>query len=90
MMLEQQASLAVQAHPPHRSTAQEAAVFSGRAGSRTVAAVRPQARCSRRRLRANLIESDWADEQMGGVSYLFFLRKLASDVELDWEGVLAS
>ena len=42
-----------------------------------------------RRLRANLFESDWADEQMGGVSYLFFLRKLASDVEVDWEGVLA-
>jgi Zn-dependent M16 (insulinase) family peptidase len=42
-----------------------------------------------RRLRANLFESDWADEQMGGVSYLFFLRKLARDVELDWEGVLA-
>jgi Zn-dependent M16 (insulinase) family peptidase len=42
-----------------------------------------------RRLRANLFESDWADEQMGGVSYLFFLRKLASDVEADWEGVLA-
>jgi len=42
-----------------------------------------------RRLRANLFESDWADEQMGGVSYLFFLRNLASDVERDWEGVLA-
>ena len=34
-----------------------------------------------RRLRANLYESDWADEQMGGVSYLFFLRKLAEDAE---------
>jgi Zn-dependent M16 (insulinase) family peptidase len=42
-----------------------------------------------RRLRANLFESDWADEQMGGVSYLFFLRKLAGDVETDWEGVLS-
>jgi len=42
-----------------------------------------------RRLRANLFESDWADEQMGGVSHLFFLRNLASDVERDWEGVLA-
>jgi hypothetical protein len=41
-----------------------------------------------RRLRANLFESDWADEQMSGVSYLFFLRNLASDVERDWEGVL--
>src|ERR1700681_1529852 len=26
---------------------------------------------------------------MGGVSYLFFLRKLAGDVELNWDGVLA-
>jgi Zn-dependent M16 (insulinase) family peptidase len=42
-----------------------------------------------RRLRASLFESDWADEQMGGVSYLVFLRKLANDVEMDWEGVLA-
>lgn len=42
-----------------------------------------------RRLRANLFESDWADEQMGGVSHLFFLRKLANDVETGWEGVLA-
>jgi Zn-dependent M16 (insulinase) family peptidase len=41
-----------------------------------------------RRLRANLFESDWADEQMGGVSYLFFLRQLVSDVEMDWAGVL--
>ncbi len=32
-----------------------------------------------RRLRASLYESDWADEQMGGVTYLFFLRKLAND-----------
>jgi Zn-dependent M16 (insulinase) family peptidase len=43
-----------------------------------------------RRLRANLHESDWADEQMGGVSYLFFLRKLADDAETNWEGVLAA
>jgi len=42
-----------------------------------------------RRLRASLFESDWADEQMAGVSHLYFLRKLASDVEADWEGVLA-
>ena len=43
-----------------------------------------------RRLRASLHESDWADEQMGGVSYLFFLRKLADLVETDWQGVLAA
>ena len=43
-----------------------------------------------RRLRANFHEADWADEQMGGVSYLFFLRKLADEVETNWEGVLAA
>src|SRR6267143_1765485 len=43
-----------------------------------------------RRLRAALHEADWADEQMGGVSYLFFLRKLADDIETGWEGVLAA
>jgi presequence protease len=43
-----------------------------------------------RRLRASLNESDWADEQMGGVSYLLFVRKLANDVETNWEGVLAA
>jgi len=37
-----------------------------------------------RRLRANFFESDWADEQMGGVSYLFFLRKLVDEVETGW------
>jgi presequence protease len=35
-------------------------------------------------------ESDWADEQMSGVSYLFFLRKLADDIEINWDGVLAA
>ncbi len=43
-----------------------------------------------RRLRANFFEGDWADEQMGGVSYLFFLRKLVDEVETGWEGVLAA
>jgi Zn-dependent M16 (insulinase) family peptidase len=42
-----------------------------------------------KRLRANLFEADWAEEQMGGVSHLFFLRKLAHDVETNWDGVLA-
>jgi hypothetical protein len=41
------------------------------------------------RLRANFNEADWVDEQMGGVSYLFFLRHLAEDVERDWPAVLA-
>lgn len=42
-----------------------------------------------KRLRACLFESDWAEEQMGGVSQLLFLRRLADDVATDWEGVLA-
>lgn len=41
------------------------------------------------RLRANFNEIDWLDEQMGGISYLFFLRRLIEDVEHDWPGVLA-
>jgi presequence protease len=41
------------------------------------------------RLRANFFEADWAGEQMGGISYLFFLRKLVEEVETGWDGVLA-
>jgi len=40
------------------------------------------------RLRAGFSEADWAEEQMGGVSYLFFLRQLAKDIEADWQGVV--
>ncbi len=40
------------------------------------------------RLRANFNEADWVEEQMGGVSYLFFLRQLAQDVERNWPAVL--
>ena len=40
------------------------------------------------RLRAHFHEADWAAEQMNGVSYLFFLRKLAKSVEEDWPNVL--
>src|SRR6266508_4531178 len=36
------------------------------------------------RLRANFNEADWATEQIGGVSYLFFLRRLAQEVDADW------
>jgi presequence protease len=43
-----------------------------------------------RRLRANFHEADWADEQMGGVTYLFFLRKLADDVASNWDSVHAA
>lgn len=41
------------------------------------------------RLRARFNEAYWAMEQIQGVSYLFFLRKLAERLEADWEGVLA-
>ncbi len=41
------------------------------------------------RLRAHFHEADWAAEQMNGVSYLFFLRKLAKAVDEDWPNVLA-
>ncbi len=40
------------------------------------------------RLRSHFNEAEWAAEQMTGVSYLLFLRKLASDVDEDWPGVL--
>jgi len=40
------------------------------------------------RLRALFNEADWANEQMGGVDYLFFLRRLAQQVEQDWPAVL--
>jgi Zn-dependent M16 (insulinase) family peptidase len=41
------------------------------------------------RLRALFNEADWAAEQMGGISYLFFLRQLAEAVDQDWPSVLA-
>ncbi|MCB9078613.1 MAG: insulinase family protein [Anaerolineaceae bacterium] len=41
------------------------------------------------RLRAKFNEADWADEQMHGLNYLFFLRQLAQDVDNDWPKVLA-
>jgi presequence protease len=43
-----------------------------------------------RRLRARLNEADWANEQMTGVSQLFFLRSLAENVQNNWKGVLAT
>jgi len=42
-----------------------------------------------RRLRARFSTADWAAEQMGGVDYLFFLRRLIQRLEQDWPGVLA-
>ena len=41
------------------------------------------------RLRANFNETDWADEQMHGLNYLFFLRELTETLEQDWPSVLA-
>jgi Zn-dependent M16 (insulinase) family peptidase len=42
------------------------------------------------RLRAHFGESHWASEQMGGISYLFFLRKLIRAVEKNWPEVLST
>jgi hypothetical protein len=42
------------------------------------------------RLQAGLHEAYWAYEQMGGIDYLFFLRKLAQAVENDWPSVQAT
>ena len=41
------------------------------------------------RLRAKFTEADWAAELMGGVSQLFFLRRLVDEVQQDWPAVLA-
>ncbi len=41
------------------------------------------------RLRALFNEADWASEQIGGVENLFFLRRLAEEVDQDWPVVLA-
>ncbi|MBI5929961.1 MAG: insulinase family protein [Chloroflexi bacterium] len=40
------------------------------------------------RLRAHFNEAAWANEQMSGVNYLFFLRELAEKIEKDWPSVL--
>jgi len=40
------------------------------------------------RLRAHFGEAHWAAEQMSGISYLFFVRKLALTVDEDWPGCL--
>jgi presequence protease len=39
------------------------------------------------RLRAKYSEAGWAAEQMGGVSYLFFLRDLIEQIDQDWDNV---
>ncbi len=39
------------------------------------------------RLRAMYDRADWASEQINGVSYLFFLRDLISQIDQDWDAV---
>ena len=41
------------------------------------------------RLRSHFSSAHWASEQMGGISYLFFIRQLARDIEEDWPKVLS-
>jgi Zn-dependent M16 (insulinase) family peptidase len=41
------------------------------------------------RLKSHFSQAHWASEQMGGVSYLFFIRQLVRDIENDWPQVLA-
>ena len=41
------------------------------------------------RLRAHFSVADWLDEQMDGVSYLFFLRALMARLDDEWPEVLA-
>ena len=42
-----------------------------------------------RRLRSYFTESSWVSEQVNGIDYLLFLRRLADAVEQDWPSVLA-
>ncbi|NCP85842.1 MAG: peptidase M16 [Anaerolineae bacterium CG_4_9_14_3_um_filter_57_17] len=41
------------------------------------------------RLAARFSEAGWVGEQIGGLENLFFLRRLADDIEKDWDAVLA-
>lgn len=40
------------------------------------------------RLRAHFNTADWASEQLGGIDYLLFLRRLAEEIESDWSAVV--
>jgi len=42
------------------------------------------------RLRSHFSEAGWLGEQMSGISYLFFLRQLAGNVDKDWPSVCAT
>ncbi|WP_298820599.1 insulinase family protein [Chloroflexus sp.] len=44
---------------------------------------------ARRRLAARFSPAEWAEEQMGGISSLFFLRELEQRIQHDWPGVLS-
>jgi Zn-dependent M16 (insulinase) family peptidase len=39
------------------------------------------------RLRSNFNEAGWVNEQMSGISYLFFLRRLIDQIDQNWEQV---
>jgi len=39
------------------------------------------------RLDAQRSTAGWVKEQMGGISYLFFIRKLAQRIESEWDSV---
>jgi presequence protease len=41
------------------------------------------------RLRAQLNESDWAGEQMGGITHYFYMKELARRIDEDWPSVQA-
>jgi Zn-dependent M16 (insulinase) family peptidase len=41
------------------------------------------------RMRAGFDEAAYAAEEMGGISYLFFLRKLIREIDTHWDGVAA-
>ncbi len=40
------------------------------------------------RLRAHYNEAHWVGEQLGGVDGLFFIRKLANDIDVNWPAVV--
>jgi hypothetical protein len=40
------------------------------------------------RMRSCFTEADWINEQIGGISFLFFLRELVKQIEHDWPAVL--
>ncbi len=40
------------------------------------------------RLRSHFSEADWANEQLGGINQLFFLRELADIIDTNWSSVL--